>query len=90
MSKNKCKVDCCRKVTGMKFKPKTADQMEKWKERINFVGFAKADFQICSDHFSPAQFKVDHQHITLGLPPRKKGFLLPTAIPDQNLSIGNH
>ena len=73
MTKNKCKVDCCRKTTGMKFKPKTADQMEKWKERIGYTGTATADFQICGDHFSVAQFRVDTQNQMLGLPARKKG-----------------
>ena len=89
MKKNKCKVDCCRKTTGMLFKPKTADQMEKWKEQIGYTGTATADFPICTNHFSVSQFRVDTQYQMLGLPARKKGFLLSTALPDQNLTIGN-
>ena len=44
-------MDCCRKTTGMLFKPKTADQMEKWKEQIGYTGTATADFQICTSLF---------------------------------------
>ena len=72
-------MECCQKTTGMLFKPKTADQMEKWKERNSYTGTATADFQICIDHFSVSQFRVDTQYQMLGLPARKKGFLLSTA-----------
>ena len=53
-----------------------------------YTGTAVSDFQICEALFSPVQFDRDQQAELLNRPINKAKFLMRTAIPDINLTIG--
>ena len=83
-----CAVKDCRRGIGIKFGPRTKEQMEIWKTSIDYNGKALSlnSFRICEFHFSKEQFKRDLYSELLGKPSRKRRNLLDNAIPNINLS----
>ena len=78
----RCAVRGC-KLPGLKLYPK-GDQMQKWKDAINYKGKAISEFVICVNHFSDGNFVRDMEHELLGRKIRKR--LHASAIPDLLLS----
>jgi hypothetical protein len=81
-----CVINCKLKET-VKFKPKTEEQLIKWKDAISYRhGNISSinSFRICHRHFSERQYERDLMHELTGN--RKKLKLLPSAVPDQMLS----
>ena len=81
----RCGVSGCKRP-GVRFKPKSPEQMRLWKERIKFSGTATVAFAVCEHHFGQEQFLSDPTASKFGISARKR--LKDDALPDLEIAPG--
>jgi len=77
-----CFVKNCKLKQKVKHRPKTAEQLQDWKNVVGYSGNVSVlnNFRLCDNHFSEHQCERDFMYELTGR--KQKRRLLPTAVPD--------